>query len=74
MKIFPNQNVQERFSITQPRVITNTVSQESTDVTNSFFACWCKFRKAKSHFDDFWVDVVTNGRGHLVYQFIRMSL
>ena len=25
VKIFPNQNVQERFSVTKPRVTTNTI-------------------------------------------------
>ena len=26
-----------------------------------FFTCWCKFKKAKSYFNDFWVGVIKNG-------------
>ena len=33
-----------------------------------FFTCWCKFRKTKSDFNDFWVDVVKIGCGHLVHE------
>ena len=33
-----------------------------------FFACWCKFRKAKNYFNDFWVSVVKIGHGHLVHE------
>ena len=33
-----------------------------------FFACWYKFRKAKSSFNDFWVDGIKNGHGHLVHE------
>ena len=29
------------------------VSQEQIDGMNWFFAWWCKFRKAKSYFNDF---------------------
>ena len=31
-----------------------------------FFACWYKFRKTKSWFNDFWVGLVKDGRGPLV--------
>ena len=37
------------------RTLKLTVSQEQTDGMNWFFTCWCKFRKAKSDFNDFWV-------------------
>ena len=43
-----------------------TVSQELMDGMNWFFAYWCKFRKAKSYFTDFWVGVVRNGHAPLV--------
>ena len=53
------------------------VSQDWNDEMNWFFAWWCKFRKAKSYFNDFWVDQVKNGCGHLVHEtlkFVRVSL
>ena len=37
------------------------VSQEWIDGMNWFFAWWCKFRKAKSYFNGFWVGLVKNG-------------
>ena len=37
------------------------VSQKWTDGINWMFSCWCKFRKAKSWFNDFWVGVFKNG-------------
>ena len=40
---------------------------------NWFFACWCKFRKTKSNFNDFWVDVVKIGRGHLVHETLKSA-
>ena len=36
------------------------VSQEWIDGRNWFFSCWCKFRKAKSFFNDSWVGLVKN--------------
>ena len=30
------------------------------------FACWCKFRKVKNYFNNFWVAVVKNGHGTLI--------
>ena len=47
--------------------LKSTVSQKWIDWINSFFTCWCKFRKAKSRFSDFWVCVVKNGHGLWVY-------
>ena len=35
-----------------------TLSQKWTDEINWFFACWYKFKKAKSWFNDFWVGLV----------------
>ena len=32
-----------------------------------FFTCWYKFRKAKSWFTDFWVDLVKDHSGLLVH-------
>ena len=43
------------------------VSQEGIDGMNWFFAWWCKFRNAKSYFNDFWVGLAKIGCGHLVY-------
>ena len=36
-----------------------TVSQERIDGMHRYFACWCKFRKAKIYFNDFWVGMVS---------------
>ena len=35
-----------------------TLFQEGTDGIDCSFACWYKFRKAESCFNDFWVDIV----------------
>ena len=40
-----------------------TLSQKWADGINWFFACCYIFRKAKSWFNNFWVDVVKNGSG-----------
>ena len=39
----------------------SVVSQEWIDEMSWRFACWYKFRKAKSYFDNYWVSVVKNG-------------
>ena len=54
------------------RSLTLTVSQEWADGMNWFFACWWKFRKAKSNFNDVWVDVVKIGLGHLVHETLKV--
>ena len=38
---------------------------------NWFFACWCKFRKAKSFFNDLRVGAVKNGLGHSVNETLK---
>ena len=51
------------------------ISQDWIDGMNwffFFFAFWCKFRKAKSYFNDFWVGVVRNRRGYLVYETLKI--
>ena len=45
------------------RTLKAAVSQEWIDELGWFFACWYKFMKAKSYFDNYWVGVVKNGRG-----------
>ena len=32
-----------------------------------------KLRKAKSYFNDFWVGMVKNGRGHLVHEILKSA-
>ena len=39
------------------------VSQEWINELGWFFACWYKFMKAKSYFNNYWVVVVKNGQG-----------
>ena len=46
-------------------------SQEWIDGMNW---CWCKFRKAKSYFSDFWVGVVKNGLPHLVQETLKSAV
>ena len=38
---------------------------------NWFFVFWYKFRKPKSYFDNFWVDVDKNGRGVLGHRTLK---
>ena len=38
------------------------------------FSCWCKFRKAKSYFNEFWVGVIKNGLGHLVCETLKYAV
>ena len=43
--------------------LKSAVSQEWTDELGWFFACWYKFMKAKSYFNNYWVGVVKNEQG-----------
>ena len=45
------------------RTLKPAVSQEWIDGLGWFSACWYKFMKAKSYFDNYWVGVVKNGPG-----------
>ena len=38
-----------------------SISQDWIDKMSWFFACWCKFRKARRYFNSYWVDIVKNG-------------
>ena len=49
------------------------VSQDWIDEMNWYFACWWKSGKAKSYFNDFWVDVVKNRHGHLVQELLKFA-
>ena len=50
-----------------------TVSQEWIDGMSWFFAYWCKFRKARSYFNDFWVGVFKNGHGRVVCETLKSA-
>ena len=50
------------------RALKLTLSQEWIDEMNWFFACCANSGKLKSNFNNFWVDVVKNGHGHLVHE------
>ena len=39
---------------------------ECMDELSWFFACWCKFRKVRNYFNNFWVAVVKNRHGTLI--------
>ena len=41
----------------------SAVTQEWTNELGWFFACWYKFMKAKSYFNNYWVGVVKNEQG-----------
>ena len=51
-----------------------TVSQKWTDGRNWFFACCCKFRKARSWLNDFWVGMFKNGYGPLVHETLKYAV
>ena len=40
---------------------------------NWCFACWCKFSKVKSYFNDLWVGIVKNGHYHLLYETLKYA-
>ena len=40
----------------------------------NFFACWCKFKKAKSYFNDSRMGMVKNGLGHLVHETLKSAV
>ena len=47
--------------------------QEWMDEMNWFFACWCKFRKAKIYFTDFWLSLVQNWCSHFVHETLKSA-
>ena len=55
------------------RALKLAVSQERIDEMNRFFAWWCKFKKAKSYFNDFWVGLVKTGCSQLVYETLKSA-
>ena len=48
-----------------------TIFKKGADVINCFFACWYSFRQSLF---DFWVGVVENGHGLLVYETLKAVL
>ena len=46
--------------------LKSAVSQEWIDELSQCFACWYKFREAKSYFNNCWIGMVKNGCGILV--------
>ena len=42
--------------------LKSAISQEWINKMSWVFACWDKFRKAKSYFNDYWVGMVKNGQ------------
>ena len=47
-------------------ILDCAISRESTDEMTWFFACWCKFRKAKICFNNYWVGMLKNGWGLII--------
>ena len=54
-------------------ILKLTVSQEWADRMNWFFACWYKFRKAKSCFNNFGIDGTKIEHGHLVHDTLKFA-
>ena len=46
---------------------------EELDELSSFYACWCKFRKVKNCFDNFWVVMIKKGHGTLISQWMNLA-
>ena len=40
--------------------LKSAVSSNQIDELSSFFACWYKFRKAQSSFNNYWVGIMKN--------------
>ena len=56
------------------RTLKLAVSQKWADEIKLFFACWHKFKKAKSWFNGFWVGRVKNGHGLLVHETLKPAV
>ena len=46
---------------------------EIMDELSWFFACWCKFRKVKNYFNNFWAVVAKNVHGTLISELLDES-
>ena len=55
-------------------ILKLTVSQNWTDEIYWFFACWYKFRKAKSYCNDSRVSVVKNGYDVLDHETLKSAV
>ena len=49
------------------------VSQVWIDEFGWFFACWYKFWKAKSYFNNYWMGMVKNGEGLIDHGTFKLS-
>ena len=52
----------------------SAVSQKWMDEMSCFFACWYKFRKAESCFDNYWVGIVGNGWGLIDHGSLKLGV
>ena len=50
------------------------VSQEWIDEMSWFFAWWYKFRKARSYFNKYWVDMVKNEQGLIDHETLKLGV
>ena len=55
--------VKTRHGLLGPGTLKSAVSQEWINEMSQFFACWYKFRKAKSYVNNYWVGNVKKGPG-----------
>ena len=54
--------------------IKSAVSQEWIDEMSWLFACWYKFRKAKSYFNNDWVGMVKNEWGLIDHETLKSHI
>ena len=58
----------------RPATLKSAASQEWIDEMSWFFACWYKFRKSKSYFNDYWVRMVKNGRSFIDHGYFKSGV
>ena len=54
--------------------LKSAISQEWIDEISWFFACWSKFRNAKSYFNNYRVGMVKDGQGPVDHGTLRLGV
>ena len=54
--------------------LKSALSQELIDEMSWFFACWYKFRKVNSYFDNYWVGIVKNEWGLIDHRALKSGV
>ena len=66
--------VKNGFGLSGLGTLKSAVSPDWIDKMSWFFACWYKFRKAKSYFNNYWVGMVKNGWGLIVHGTLKSGV